>query len=112
MHITAKTVNDNEKKKIAFGDIKNAPVSVANGEKFGVKKSECAKETVNGFDNGYASSMPVDYFEAWVDKMTLSDDDIDRWIKVMNDARKANPYDETEPPMSPIELAEVKCKGN
>lgn len=111
--MNAKSVDrEFEKKKCAFGNIKNAPVSVTIASKSAVKKGDVATfNTDDDIDQGYTSLRPVDFFEAWVEKTALSDDDIDRWIKALRDARNANPYDETEPPPQPeMTFDDDECK--
>lgn len=114
-HMNAKSADrEIEKKKSALGDIKNAPTSLTFGSKSAVKK--CEVETVNDdydIDQGYTSLRPVDFHEAWIEKSALSDEDIDRWIKALRDARNANPYDETEPPKDqPVVFDFDECKCN
>lgn len=107
--------NEIEKKKTAFGDIKNAPQLFGSSEKSGVKKDERVKESVDDYDSGCVSLMPVDYFEAQVNKLALSDDEIDLWIKCINASRNASRYDDDiEPPTiyepELAELPEDECK--
>lgn len=41
-----------------------------------------AKKVEEEIETEFASSKPVDYFNAWVEKATLTDDEINRWISM------------------------------
>lgn len=89
-----------EKKKSALVDIdKNAPNAVGL-QSANTKKVETEIKDEEYVDREPSSSTDVDYHEVWIEKLTLTDGEIDRWIDMLNAARKMNPYDETEPPPS------------
>lgn len=110
--MNGKNTNRNEvdKKKTALGDIKNAQ-SLNSGEKLSVKTVHVeASEDDSG--NEFASSKAVDYHKVWVERVTLTDNEIDRWVTMLNAARNINPYDETKPlpiPEEDIHFEESKC---
>lgn len=89
---------DFEKKKSALGDIdKNAPNAVGL-QLANAKKVEIEIKDEEYVDREPASSTDVDYHDVWAQKLTLTDEEINRWIDMLNTARTMNPYDETEPP--------------
>lgn len=45
-----------------------------------------------------ASSKDIDYFKVWSENDALSDDEITKWIGMLNVARTMVDVDETEPP--------------
>lgn len=101
--MNGKNANQIDTEKTALGDIKNAPQPSVE-EKLSVKKVHV--ETTNGetIDREFASSEYVDYHEVWAQKCTLTDDEVNRWITMLNTARDMNPYDETRPPTPPLFL--------
>lgn len=110
--MNGKNTNRNEidKKKMAFSDIRNAQ-QLNSGEKLSTKNVQM-EASDDEYGKEFASSKPVDYQKVWVEKFTLTDNEIDRWIKMLNVARNMNPYDETEPlpiPEEDIHFEESKC---
>lgn len=90
---------DMDKKKKALSDIQNAQSSELKSsmkEHIDIVEEE---QMVHEF----ASSKYVDFDAAWVDKNTLTNDEINLWIKMLNIARNMNPNDETEPSLTPEE---------
>lgn len=109
--INAKNVNlteSNRTKKNALGDIKNAPSAPVSGGKSTTKKVE-TEIVEEEFEREYASSKPVDYFNVWVEKATLTDDEIDRWITMLNVARTMNQNDDIAPPPKPKYDEDIPC---
>lgn len=97
-------VPKSEKKKHAFGDLKNAlidtPSQSAPKKKVEIQKENTPDDEYVGIE--YASSKDVDFFDAWVEKLTFTDEQVDQWMRNMIKASEMNPYDERElPPPSP-----------
>lgn len=96
------------RQKVALGDIKNTPSVTISAEKSPMKK--VAINTVE--EPEYASSKHIDYFNVWVDKNVLSDDEITQWINRLNVARTMIDADEIETPPPYIQqeiLSYSKC---
>lgn len=92
--------SDVDRKKVALGDIKNAPSAPVSDGKPMVKNDIEDQEPL---ELCIASSKPVDYFEAWVEREALSDAEVDQWVKMLNIARTMNPYEESAPPMAQLD---------
>lgn len=99
--------NESELKKSAFGDIKNAlsTPQVSEGGKtiskaFELPKTECAPE--------YASSRPVDMYDFMVDKLTFTDEEVNKWAKCIN-LGWMDTYDDIKPPppITDFDLSEL-----
>lgn len=106
----AKNVDSNksDKKKVAFGDIKNAPLAPTSGEKATVKKVEIemTKEDNENYEIDESCNLkPVDYFQAWIEKAALTDEEVNTWIKMINTPLYMDPSEERMPPKieDPIE---------
>lgn len=98
-------------RKMALGDIKNAPSVI---EKPSVKMNDIKITTDESIEGKMASSKYVDYFNIWTDELALSDAEVNRWITMLNVARTKNwDGEERTPPPSPppcfIE-EEIPCK--
>lgn len=87
-----------DKGKLALGDIKNAALPTGE-QKLSVKKVRVEIADEENIENEFASSLDVDYHAAWAEKLALTDDEINRWINMLNIARDMNPYDEITPPV-------------
>lgn len=93
--------NEIDKKKTALGDIKNAPVTC---EQKGPMKTEQTEIIDEIYEREFASSEDVDYHKVWTEKLALTDDEITRWITMLN--RHENWNEEVEPP-PPIHEEEI-----
>lgn len=98
---------DTDKSKTALGDIKNAPLSFGE-QKLSMKKMHVEITDEENIEREFASSQDVDYHAVWVEKHTLSDDEINQWIKMLHTARDMNPYDEIAPPTPPSLFDELE----
>ncbi|XP_055311226.1 uncharacterized protein LOC129573993 [Sitodiplosis mosellana] len=96
----AKTMDarsESDKKKVALGDIKNAPAAPTSGGKTTTKKVETEKMAESNDDYEYASSRPVDWFPIWIEAAALSDDLINKMARQLT-GRDIDPNEEIEPP--------------
>lgn len=104
--LIGKTANRDEieKKKSALGDIKNAQTTAEEKvpmktEHIEIVDEKYEREFVDEeYETEFASSKDVDYHQVWAEKLALSDDEINRWITMLNIARDTTPDDEILPP--------------
>lgn len=101
-------------RKIALGDIKNAPSAIEKSSLRMVDVKTTTTMTDESVEKESASSKYVDYFNVWTDSLALSDAEVNRWITMLNVARTTNlDNEERTPPSSPpsfFEEEEIPCK--
>ena len=107
--------SESDKKKVALGDIKNAPIAQStNGGKTEIKKVETEKMTEINDDYEYASSRPVDWYEAWIEKRVLPEELINKMARLLT-GRYIDPDEVIEPP-KPVDEPEddfiPSCKSH
>lgn len=98
MPIKAADRSEKDKKKVALGDIKNAP----SNSHTQINAQKVESEEVD-LDFTTTSSKPVDYFQEWVEKAAMSDEQVNQWVRMLRMAHDMNPNEETMPsqPSSP-----------
>lgn len=105
--------SESDKKKVALGDIKNAPFAPStNGGKTETKKVDTEEMTEIDDDYEYASSRPVDWFEAWIEKRVLPEELINKMARLLNGSY-IDPDEVIEPPKwveYPEDIYSSSCK--
>lgn len=100
-------------RKMAFGDIKNAPSAIEKSSMKMIDVKTTTKTKDESIEKESASSKYVDYFSVWTDDLALSDAEVNRWVTMLNVARTMNLDNEekTPPPSSPSFIEEeIPCK--
>lgn len=107
--------SESDKKKVALGDIKNAPIAPSiSGGKTETKKVDNEKVTEINDDYEYASSRPVDWYEAWIEKRVLPEELINKMARLLT-GRHIDPDDVIEPPKpveEPVDDFFPSCKSH
>lgn len=85
--------SEKDKKKVALGDIKNAP----SNSHTQINAQKVESEEVD-LDFTTTSLKPVDYFQEWIEKAALSDEEVNKWVRMLRTAHDMNPNEETMPP--------------
>lgn len=61
-------------------------------------KPSVEKATIQDYiEQEFASSKYVDHFDVWANNLALSEEEIGRWITMLNRAQKMNPDDDVKP---------------
>lgn len=127
-------VGDQSQRKMALGDIKNAPVAfdkspvknMANADRktvlgnmksgpsiFGKSplKMDESITTDEFIESASASSKYVDYSDMWCNNLALSDAEITRWIDMLNSARSMQMSPPPRPPTPPSLFEDIEIPG-
>lgn len=94
-------------RKITLGDMQSGPSAM---EKSPVKMDDVNNTMDESIDNGTASSKYVDYSDNWCNNLALSDDEVTRWIDMLNAARTMPMSPKSPPPFFDEEEEENPSK--
>lgn len=95
-------------RKLALGDMKSGPSAF---EKSPVKMEDVNNTTDESIDSGTASSKYVNYSDIWCNNLALSDDEITRWIEMLNAARTMPMSPKSRPPTPPSLFVDQECSS-